>query len=66
MMVRMRVIRNRYTTDGYVVDMLGQYPANQYDADIMKIIIDFCSQFFSCIFKHILCKKKKLCEFQAQ
>ena len=29
-----------YTTDGYVVVMLGPYPANQNDADIMKTIIE--------------------------
>ena len=28
------------TTDGYVVDMLGPYPANQNDADIVKTIIE--------------------------
>lgn len=28
------------TTDGFVVDMLGPYPATQNDAEIMKIIID--------------------------
>ena len=28
------------TTNGYVVNMLGTYPANQNDADIMKTIIE--------------------------
>ena len=27
-------------TDEYVVDMLRPYPANQYDADIMKTIME--------------------------
>ena len=28
------------TTDGYVMDMLGPYPANQNDADIVKTILE--------------------------
>ena len=28
-----------YTTDGYVVDMLGPYPANLNDAEILRLIL---------------------------